>query len=168
MQTLLTFDTQDPVFWVSISFLLFLGLLAYYGVPAMIGKALDERAEGIRKELDEARRLREEAQALLTDYQKKAKDAETEAASIIDQAKREAEALAAETRKSLSETIERRSKIAEDKIARAEAQALSEVRATAVETAMAVAEKLIGARVGGGIASGLIDASIKDLKGKLN
>lgn len=168
MQTLLTFDTHDPTFWVSISFLLFLALLAYYGVPAMIGKALDARADAIRNELDEARSLREQAQALLADYQKKAKEAESEAALIIDQAKREAETLAAESRKALAETIERRSKIAEDKIARAEAQALSEVRATAVNTAMSVAETLIGGRVGGAAGSSLIDASIKDLKGKLN
>ncbi|MBX9683516.1 MAG: F0F1 ATP synthase subunit B [Hyphomicrobium sp.] len=168
MHTLLTFDTHDPVFWVSISFLLFLGLLAYNGVPALIGKSLDARADAIRKELDEARRLREEAQALLADYQKKAKEAENEAASIIDAAKREAEALAAEARKSLIETIERRSKIAEDKIARAEAQALSEVRSTAVATAMSVAETLIGSRVGGATGINLIDQSIKDLKGKLN
>lgn len=124
------FDPQNPQFWVLVAFLIFVGLVLYYRVPAMIGKMLDERAEAIRKELDEARRLREEAQALLADYQKKAKEAETEAKSIIDQAKTEAETLAAEARKALAENIQRRSKLAEDKIARAEAQALSEVRST--------------------------------------
>lgn len=168
MQTLLTMDTHDPLFWVSISFLLFLALLAYYGVPGLIGKALDQRGDAIRKELDEAKKLREEAAALLADYKAKAKSAETEAASIIEQAKREAEILAAEARKTLAETIDRRSKMAEDKIARAEAQALSEVRSAAVETAMAAAENIIGSRVTGSAAGNLIDQSIADLKGKLN
>jgi F-type H+-transporting ATPase subunit b len=168
MHTLLTFDTNDPVFWVAIAFLLFIAMLAYYRVPAIVGKSLDARAEAIRAELDEAKRLREDAQALLADYKKKALEAEKEAQSIIDSAKREAEALAAESRKALAETIQRRSKLAEEKIARAEAQAISEVRATAVNTALAVAEKLIGARVGGQTGANLIEQSIGDLKGKLN
>jgi len=162
------FDTQDPNFWVTVSFLLFLGLLAYYGVPRLIGKALDARADAIRSELDEARRLREDAQALLEDYKKKTRNAEAEAQSIIDNAKREAEALAQQTRAALSETIERRSKLAEDKIARAEAQAISEVRATAVNAALGAAEKLIAEKVAGDTGNGLIDQSIRDLKGKLN
>lgn len=168
MHTLLTFDTHDPTFWVAVAFLLFLGLLFYYGVPALVGKSLDARADAIRAELEEAKRLREDAQALLADYQKKAREAEAEAQSIIDHAKREAEQMAAESRKALAETIERRSKLAEDKIARAEAQALSEVRTTAASTALAAAEKLIGARVGGQAGAALIEQSISDLKGKLN
>lgn len=168
MHTLLTFDTHDPTFWVAIAFLLFLGLLAYYGVPAMIGKALDARVDAIRAELAEAKRLRDDAQALLADYQKKAREAETEAQTIIEQARKEAEALAAESRKALAEAIERRSQLAEEKIARAEAQAVSEVRATAVNAALAAAEKLIGGRVAGAPGSALIDDSIVGLKGKLN
>lgn len=162
------FDPNDPRFWVLVAFLIFVGLVLYYRVPAMIGKMLDDRAEAIRKELDEARRLREEAQALLADYQKKAKEAESEAKTIIDQAKTEAETLAAEARKSLAENIERRSKLAEEKIARAEAQALSEVRSTAVDRALAAAEKLLAARTTGATGDGLIDQAIKDLRGKLN
>ena len=161
-------NPHDPLFWVLVSFLIFAGALLYYGVPAMVGKMLDDRADGIRRELDEARKLREQAQALLADYQRKAREAENEAKSIIDQAKREAEAMASETKKSLIESIERRSKQAEDKIARAEAHALSEVRATAVNTAMAAAEKMLKARVPGQVGDNLIDQSIKDLKGKLN
>ena len=134
----------------------------------MIGKMLDDRADSIRKELDEARRLREDAQALLTDYQNKAKQAETEAKTIIEQAKKEAETLAAESRKALAESIERRSKLAQDKIARAEAQALSEVRATAVNTALAAAERLLQTRTTGATGNALVDQAIQDLKGKLN
>ena len=122
------FDPNDPLFWVLVAFVAFLALLLYYKVPAIVAKALDDRADAIRKELDEARKLREEAQSLLSDYQRKAREAETEAQSIIEQAKIEAEALAADSRKALVESLERRSKIAEEKIARAESQAVSEVR----------------------------------------
>jgi F-type H+-transporting ATPase subunit b len=162
------FDPADPVFWVMIAFFAFFGLLIYYKVPGMVTKALDARAEVIRAEINEARRLRDEAQALLADYQRKSKEAENEARAIIEQAKREAEALASETRKSLSETVERRTKLAEDKIARAEAQALSEVRASAVENAIAAAEKILKARATGATAKTLVDSGIRDLEGKLN
>lgn len=162
------FDPSNPLFWVLVAFLTFVALVIYYKVPAIIGKMLDDRADGIRKELDEARKLREDAQALLADYQRKAREAESEARSIIDQAKREAEALAVDARKALAESVERRSKIAEEKIARAETQALSEVRATAVDTAISAAHELLKTRAGGSVGDGLISQSITDLRGKLN
>jgi F-type H+-transporting ATPase subunit b len=162
------FDLADPVFWVMIAFIAFVALVIYKGVPGMVGKSLDARADAIRNELDEARRLRDEAQSLLADYQRKSREAENEAQAIIEQAKRESEALAAETRKSLSESVERRTKLAEEKIARAEAQALSEVRASAVENAVAAAEKILKARATGPTANTLIESSIRDLDGKLN
>lgn len=162
------FNPVNPEFWVMISFFCFMGLLAYMGVPKLVTRALDDRADGIRRELDEARRLREEAQQLLGDYQKKARDAEMEAKSIIDQARIEAEAMAAQTRKGLQEGLERRTRQAEDKIARAEAQAVGEVRAAAVDRAIAAAETLLKGRVAGAVGTGMIDQGIRDLKGKLN
>lgn len=162
------FDPENPLFWVMIAFIAFVALLVYYRVPAALAKALDDRAEGIRKELDEARKLREEAQALLSDYQRKAKEAEREAQSIIEQAKLEAEALAADSRKALTESLERRSKIAEEKIARAEAQALGEVRSVAVETALAAAHEILKTRASGATGEALVSQSINDLRGKLN
>jgi F-type H+-transporting ATPase subunit b len=159
---------ETPELWVAIAFLGFVGLLLYAGVPGLIGQALDERARLIKKELDEARRLREEAQALLADYQRKAREAEDEAKAIVEEAMREAETLAIESRRSLAEQMERRTRLAEEKIARAETQALGEVRAAAVESAIAAAEKLIGAKVTGAAATGLVDESIRSLKGKLN
>jgi F-type H+-transporting ATPase subunit b len=161
-------DPSNPLFWILVAFLAFLALILYYRVPAALGKMLDDRADAIRKELDEARKLREDAQALLADYQRKAREAETEARTIIDQAKREAEALAVEARKALAESVERRSKLAEEKIARAETQALSEVRATAVETAVSAAHELLKTRAGGSVGDALISQSINDLRGKLN
>ncbi len=162
------FNPQDPVFWTLVAMLIFIGIVLYMKVPAMIGRALDARGEAIRKELDDARRLREEAQQLLADYQRKSREAEEEARGIIDQAKREAEALSLETRKALAEGLERRTKSAEEKIARAEAQALSEVRAAAVNAAVAAAENILKTKVAGGTGGALIDDSIRNLKGRLN
>lgn len=161
-------DPNAAEFWVLISFLIFMGIIFYLGVPSMIGRSLDQRAEGIRKDLDDARRLREEAQKLLADYQKRSKEAEEEAKGIIDQAKREAEALAADAKKSLAESLDRRTKAAEEKIARAEAQATSEVRAAAVDAALAAAQKILAGKMTGDAASQLVDESIRDLKGRLN
>jgi F-type H+-transporting ATPase subunit b len=155
-------------FWVAVAFLAFLAILAYYKVPRLLAKALDDRAAAIRNELDEARRLREEAQALLADYQKKHRNAGQEAEAIVEQARREAEAFAAETRKSLAETVERRRKQAEDKIARAEAQAVEDVRAAAVDMAIAAAEKILREKAAGTGGAALIDESIKTLKTRLN
>jgi F-type H+-transporting ATPase subunit b len=162
------FNPAEPTFWVMVSFIAFVALIVYYKVPGLITKALDSRAEAIRAELDEARRLRDEAQALLADYQRKAREAENEAKGILEQAKRESEALAAETRRALTESVERRTKLAEEKIARAEAQALSEVRSSAVDRAVAAAEQILKARATGATASSLVESSIRDLEGKLN
>ncbi len=157
-----------PEFWVAVAFFGFVGMLIYYKVPALVGQALDDRAERIRQELDEARRLREEAQALLADYQKKREAAEEEAKAIVEQARREADALTSETRRSLLESLERRSKLAEDKIARAEAQALAEVRSVAVDTAIAAAERVLASKVSAQAGAPLVEQSIRGLKGKLN
>lgn len=162
------FDPAEPVFWVMIAFFGFVALLIYYKVPGLITRSLDARADAIRAELDEARRLRDEAQSLLADYQRKSREAENETKAILDQAKRESEALASETRRNLTESVERRTKLAEEKIARAEAQAVSEVRASAVENAIAAAEKILKARATGQTASTIIETSIRDLENKLN
>lgn len=159
---------HNPEYWVLVAFLIFAGIAWRAGAPGQIAKALDARADAIRNELDEARRLREEAQTLLADYQRKQREAETEAKSIVDNAKREAEALAADTRKQLAEQLERRTKLAEEKIARAEALAISEVRSTAVDGALAAAQKILAGKAGGATGSSLIDEGIRDLKAKLN
>lgn len=155
-------------FWVAVSFVGFLVILIYYKIPALLAKALDERAAAIRKELDEARRLRDEAQNLLNDYQKKYRNAGLEAKSIIEQARGEAQAYAKETRASLAELLERRTRQAEEKIARAEAQAVDEVRAAAVDTALAAAERILREKASGAAGAALIDDSIRGLKGRLN
>ena len=160
--------TEMAEFWVAVAFGVFLLIVLYYRVPKLIAKSLDDRADAIRKELDEARRLREEAQKLLADYQKRHRNVGQEADAILDQARREAEAFAHETRISLKDTLERRTKQAEDKIARAETQAVDEVRAAAIEVAMAAAEKILREKTAGAGGASLIDQSIRDLKGRLN
>jgi F-type H+-transporting ATPase subunit b len=155
-------------FWVAVAFVAFLAILVYYKVPKLIAKALDDRADAIRKELDEARRLREEAQTLLADYQKRHRNVGQEAEAIVDLARREADAFAHETRASLKDALERRTKLAEDKIARAEAQAVDEVRASAIDVAVAAAERILREKMAGSGGAALIDQSIRDLKGRLN
>jgi F-type H+-transporting ATPase subunit b len=161
-------DPNDTYFWTALALIAFFGILLYFKVPDSVGKSLDARADQIRKELDDARRMREEAQQLLADYQRRSKEAEEEAREIVAQAKREAETLAAETRRALAETVERRTKSAEEKIARAEAQAIGEVRSAAVDVAIATAEKILRSKVAGTDADALIEGSIRDLKGRLN
>jgi len=133
----------DATFWVAICVTLFLALLLWKGVHKFIGKALDERSEKIATELAEARRLREEAQALLASYKRKQKEAEDLAENIVSQAKQDAEIMATNARKDMAERIERRTAMAEAKIANAEAQALNEVRAKAADLSLAAAETLL-------------------------
>lgn len=159
---------KNPEIWVLLAFLVFVGIVVYLKVPGALGKSLDERAQAIAKELDEARKLRAEAEQILADYKAKAAAAEGEAKAIIEEAKREAEAMAAETKKNLAESVERRTKLAEDKIARAEAQAVSEVRSSAVDAAVLAAERILRAKASGDAGSQLIAESIQALKGKLN
>lgn len=159
---------KTPEFWIAVSFVGFILLLVYYKVPAMVAGLLDERAEKIRNELEEAKRLREEAQAILADYQRKQRDAAKEADEIIRLAKEEAEALAAETRQKMKETLERRTRLAEEKIARAEKQAMAEVRAAAVDVAIASAEQIIDKKMTPAASAKLVNLSIEGLKGKLN
>lgn len=159
---------QSAEFWVLVSFLVFVGIVMYLRVPGKIGKALDDRADKIRKELDEARRLREEAQAVLADYQRRAREAEDEARGIIEQARREAEALEAETEAKLRESLERRTRLAEEKIARAEAQAVSEVRASAIDVAVTAAEAILRDKASGDKGNALIEDGIRKLAGRLN
>ncbi|GBE43752.1 ATP synthase subunit b precursor [bacterium BMS3Bbin10] len=159
---------STPEFWIAASFFGFILLIVYYKVPGMVTKALDDRADTIRKELDEARRLREEAQTMLADYERKHRDAEKEVESIILLANQEAKALAVETRQKIKDQLERRTRLAEDKISHAEKQAIGEVRAAAVTLAISAAERIIAKKMSPAASKKLVDQSIKDLKTKLN
>ncbi|MGN6571297.1 MAG: F0F1 ATP synthase subunit B family protein [Pseudolabrys sp.] len=154
--------------WVAIGFLFFVGLMLYVGVHRTIGKALDDRAARIKAELDEARKLRDEAAALLAEYQRKRREAEGEAQEIVSGAKAEAERLAVEAKARIEEFVSRRTKMAETKIAQAEAQAAADVRAAAAEAAVAAAEKILRQETKGQLASRLIARGIDDVGTKLN
>ena len=158
----------DATFWALIALVIFLGIVIYMKVPGMIAKGLDDRAEKIRNELEEARKLREEAQALLAEYQKKRKEAEKEAAEIVDSAKREAEAITAEAKQKTEEYVARRTVLAEQKIAQAETDAMDEVRNSAVEMALAAATQILEAKVTGKTATDLFKKSLDEVKARMN
>ncbi|MEW5424305.1 F0F1 ATP synthase subunit B [Amorphus sp. 3PC139-8] len=155
-------------FWALISLIIFLAILVYYGVPGLIVRSLDGRADRIRKELDEARRLREEAQALLADYQRKRREAEEEAEQIVADAKSEAERMTEEANAKLEDMIARRTKAAEDKISQAENQAVAEVRARAADLAIAAAERILSDKVKGQVADDLVAQSMDSVRNRLN
>lgn len=157
-----------PEFWVAVSFFLFVGGLIYLGVHKKVAAVLDARAAAIAKELDEAKRLREEAEKVLADYRRKQGDAVKETQAIISLAAKEAELLAAETRRSMKESFERRMKLAEDKIVRAEAEALREVRAAAADAAISAARSVIAEKLTPEAADKLVRQGIDALKGRLN
>jgi F-type H+-transporting ATPase subunit b len=155
---------MDTTFWVAVAFVLFVALLVYFAVPRKIIAALDNRAENIQQELSEARRLREEAQSILADYQRKQRDAEAEAKDIIAQAEREAQAYAQETRRQFDEMLERRMRMADEKIARAESDAVAEVRSRAVDASVDAAEQIIADKLDDEKARALINQSVEQLK----
>jgi F-type H+-transporting ATPase subunit b len=159
---------DGPTFFVLVALVIFLGILVYFGVPKVVTGALDARAAKIKAELEEARRLKEEAQKVLAEYQRKQREAEGEAAAIVAQAKAEAERFAADAKQKMEDFVARRTKMAETKIAQAEAQAMMEVRAAATDAAVKAAEKLLAGASTGAVADQLIEAGIKDVRGKLN
>jgi F-type H+-transporting ATPase subunit b len=158
----------EAEFWVAVAFVIFIGILVYVGVPKLLTAALDDRAKRVQAELDEARRLKEEAEKLLAEYQGKQRQAETEAAAIISGARSEAERIASEAKTKMEEFVARRTKMAETKIAQAEAQAVADVRAAAAEAAVTAAEKILTESVKGKVADDLIARGIGDVKAKLN
>ena len=158
----------NPEFWVGVAFLGFLALLIYYKVPGLVAKSLDDRADMVRKELEEARKLRDEAAALLADYKRRQAGAQQEADAILARAKQEAATLAAESKASLSEMLARRTRLAEDKIARAQVQATAEVRAAAIEAAVSAAHGIIGNKLGGEAGADLVGRGIADVRGKMS
>ena len=159
---------MDATFWALIALIIFLGVVVYMKVPGMLTKNLDERADKIRNDLEEARRLREEAQELLAEYQRKRKEAEQEASDIIAAAERDAELMAKEAEEKTADFVARRTAMAEQKIAQAQAQAVADVRASAVEIAIAAAGKIVEGKVSGATADKLIKDSIAEVKARLN
>lgn len=162
------FSLSNTNFIVSIAFILFLGVLAYFKVPGMIGKQLDDRAEGIKSELDEARALREEAQTLLASFERKQSQVKDQAEAIVAAAQEDAKAAAEQAKADLERSIARRLAAAEDQIASAEAAAVKEVRDQAIVVAVSVARDEIARQMSASDAGALIDASIDEIGAKLH
>jgi len=157
---------HDHHFWVLVSMVILIALV-WKPASRAITSALDERGVRIRNELDEARRLREEAERLLADYQRQEREAVSEAQAIVAHAKAEAERLAAQAARDLEQSLARRQRLAEERIAQAEARAAAEVRAAAIDTAIAAAREVIMSEVDQRRGEALIDAAIAALPERL-
>lgn len=155
-------------FIVLVAFLIFLGILFYFKVPALVMGLLDKRAVQIRSDLDEARALREEAQALLASYERKQREVADQAERIVAQAREEAELAAEEARRELERSVTRRLQAAEEKIASAEAAAIRGVRDQAVQVAIAAAADVLSKQMTPEDAAKMIDASIKTVDARLH
>ena len=137
------FSFAHPTIWVFLAIVVIVAGLLWKGVHKAMAKSLDDRADNIRKELEEAHNLRTEAQALLASFQRKQVEAEEQAKEIVKQARTDAEIMAKNARKDLVERLERRATQAEAKIKNAEAQAMADVKARAVDLAAKAAEQIL-------------------------
>jgi F-type H+-transporting ATPase subunit b len=159
---------SDPEFWVAVAFVILIGVFVYYGIHRTVLTTLDHRSDRIKAELDDARRLKDEAAKLLGEYQARHASAEREARNIIDSAKAEAERIAAEAKAKLEDFVARRTKTAESKIALAEAQAVADVRSAAANAAVTAASTILSQSVKGGVADDLLAKGIAEVRQKLN
>jgi F-type H+-transporting ATPase subunit b len=158
----------EPETWVAVAFVILMVLFAYLGIHRTVLTALDKRADRIKAELDDARRLKEEAAKLLADYKSKRTSAEREAEEIIANAKAEAERIASEAKAKMEDFVARRTKTAEGKIALAEAQAVADVRSAAANAAVAAASTILSQSVKGSVADDLLAKGIAEVREKLN
>jgi F-type H+-transporting ATPase subunit b len=158
----------EPETWVAIAFVILMAVFAYLGVHRTVLQALDKRSERIKAELDDARRLKDEAAKLLGEYKTRRASAEREAQEIISSAKAEAERIATEAKAKMEDFVARRTKTAESKIALAEAQAVADVRAAAANAAVAAASTILSQSVKGSVADDLLAKGIAEVKAKLN
>ena len=159
---------RNTDFIVLLAFIAFIGVLVYFKVPSLIGGMLDKRANTIRNELDEARKLREEAQSIFASYERRQKEIEEQAARIVESARKEADAEAEKARAALDVTVSRRLAAAEEQIASAQASAEREVREKAVMVSVAAAKSVLSTQMSASMAKGLIEESIKDVETKLH
>jgi F-type H+-transporting ATPase subunit b len=158
----------EPETWVAIAFVILMGVFAYVGVHRTVLKALDNRSQRIKAELDDARRLKDEAAKVLDDYKVRRASAEREAEEIIAGARAEAERIATEAKAKMEDFIARRTKTAESKIALAEAQAVADVRAAAADAAVEAASTILSKSVKGDLADNLLAKGIDEVRQKLN
>lgn len=162
------FSLRNTDFVVTLAFLLFVGVLVYFRVPQIVGGLLDKRAEGIRNDLAEARRLREEAQEIYASYERRQREVKTQADDIVANAKREATLEAEKAKRALQLSIERRLKAAEEQISGAESDAVRAVRDRAIQTAIAAATEILGKQASSDQRAAGIDKAIDDVARRMN
>lgn len=162
------FSLANTDFIVLISFLIFVGVLFYFKVPSMITGMLDKRSEDISSEIEQARKLQEDAKKLLADFERQQKDVQDQASRIVAQAKEDAEVAAQQAKKDLEESITRRLAAADDQIASARSSAVKDVRDQAVSVAIAAARSVIAKQMTAASASKLIDDAISEVDAKLH
>lgn len=155
-------------FVVLIAFLLFVGILVWKNVPRMVTRMLDDRAQMIRNELDEARLLREEAKTLLATYEARQKEVQEQSLRIIAAAKEEAQAAAAQAKDDLHASIGRRLAAAEDQIESAVKAAELAVRNEAITVSIAVAGEVLARQMTADGAKASIDAAIEQVAARLH
>ncbi|KJC57981.1 ATP F0F1 synthase subunit B [Bradyrhizobium sp. LTSPM299] len=158
----------EPETWVAVAFVILMIVFGYLGVHRTLFTALDHRAARIKAELDDARRLKDEATKLLGEYKARRASAEREAEDIISSARAEAERIAAEAKTKMEDFVARRTKTAESKIALAEAQAVADVRAAAANAAVTAASTILSQSVKGSVADDLVNKGIAEVRAKLN
>jgi F-type H+-transporting ATPase subunit b len=159
---------EDPETWVAIAFVILMGVFGYLGIHRTVLKALDNRSARIKAELDDARRLKDEAAKVLAEYKARRASAEREAEEIVASARAEAQRIATEAKAKMEDFVARRTKTAEGKIALAEAQALADVRAAAAEAAVTAASTILSQSVKGDLADDLLAKGIAEVRKKLN
>lgn len=162
------FSLSNTDFVVTLGFLLFIGVLLYFKVPTLLMGMLDKRADGIRSELDEAKALREEAQALLASYERRQREVQEQADRIIQHAKEEAELAGEQAKADLEKSIARRLAAAEDQIASAQASAVKEVRDRAIAVAIKAARDVVAKQMTAQDAAKSIDDAIAEVGKKLH
>ena len=162
------YDLSNAELWVAVGLLLFFGILIVVGVPKLLAGALDAKAAKIQSELDEAARLRAEAEALLAQIRQEKAEADAQAAEMLKAAEADARRLEEESKVKLEETLARRQQLAERRIAQAEAQASAEVKAAAADLAARAAEQILTARVASQKTDPLLDDAIAQIGSRLN
>jgi len=162
------FSLANINFITTLGFLLFLAVLFYYKVPGLVIAQLDKRAAGIQNDLNEARKLREEAQTILASYERKQKEVHDQAGRIVEAAREEASLAAAAAKADLKESIARRLQAADGQIASARDAAVKDVRDSAVALAVAAARDVVAKEMTAAQGNKLIDAAIKDVEAKLH
>ena len=156
----------DPEFWVLLAVLVFIAIV-WRPMRRFIVGTLDQRAMRIEGELEEARKLREEAEQLLAEYQKRQREAAAEAQSIVAHAREEAERIASQAARDLEQSLERRQRLAEERIAQAESKAMAEIRAAAVDVAIDAARQVIVSEFDERRGAALLDSAIASLPQRL-